>query len=298
VLRLKTNPKAPDVAIAGSGVVVLGAGGDFAAIGNPDKGDAKPYSCRAADGTPLRDCVPEEGTAHQINSLVFGLDGALYVASGDGINYGEGSLRAQELDNLSGKILRINPLTGDGYANNPFFDGDLKSNRSKIFAYGMRNPFRLAVQPRTGAIYSAEVGNNQFEEVNLVVRGANLGWPCFEGAKANAFDPICQPLLDGQTAVTHALYAYPHENGRGAVIGGAFYTNKLYPADYAGLYFFADFNVGVIHTLAVEKSGAVTMKDFASGAWGIVQISLGPDGVLYWLSVQTGSLYRIVYEKK
>jgi glucose/arabinose dehydrogenase len=208
VSRIEASRANPNVAVPGSEVVILGGNGTWAHIGNPDKMDAPPYTCYDGAMTPIQDCVPNEGPVHSVGSLGFGPDGALYVASGDGINYGWGSLRAQDVNVLAGKILRINPVNGQGYANNPFYDGNPNSNRSKVFAVGLKNPWRFGFHPTTGELYTTDVGNFKWEEINRTPPGANLGWPCYEGPQQNAFDPECEPILSGQVPHVGAYYIY------------------------------------------------------------------------------------------
>ncbi len=295
VVRVSADPADPNRWQEGSVVVLLGGGGTFDAIGDPERPNQQPYTCSAADGGFVRDCLAAEGTAHTVNTIQFGNDGALYVAAGDGIDYSAGSLRAQEIDSLNGKILRINPLDGRGYSSNPFYDGDPGSNRSKVYALGMRNPFRFTIHPSTGELIIGDVGDLSFEEINRGRAGANFGWPCLEGDKERATDPICQPVLDGSTRTVPALYAYPHADGRGAVIGGDVYTGRAYPSQYRGAYFFGDYNAGMIQYLTFD-AGGTQLHDFATLALGPSQISMGPDGNLYVLSVMLGKLFRIRYE--
>lgn len=295
VLRLAANSANLNVHVPGSGAIILGANSTFEQIGDPDRPEKNPLNCEDANGGYVQDCVPNEGHVHALAHMVFGADGALYVANGDGLNYNFGSLRAQEIDSLAGKILRINPLTGDGYANNPFYDGNPKSNRSKVYVYGMKHPYRFAIHPTTGELFIGDVGNLKWEEVTRARAGANLGWPCFEGKNPNAFDPICQPLLDGAQPVTHGFHVYPHEDGWGAVIGGDFYTGRAFPAYYRGAYFYGDFNKGTIQSVVFNGAGAPTYADFATGIPGLVQVSSGPDGAMYVLSIANGALYRIRY---
>jgi glucose/arabinose dehydrogenase len=88
------------------------------------------------------------------------------------------------------------------------------------------------------------------------------------------------------------VHAFPHTEGRVAIIGGDFYTGASFPAEYQGAYFFGDYNVGKIWRLTLTNNGA-QVSDFASGFAGLVQISMGPDGNLYVLTVRGGTLYRI-----
>lgn len=296
VSRVEASRANPNVAVPGSEVVILGANGTWANIGNPNKMDAPPYTCYDGAMNAIQDCVPNEGPVHSVGSLGFGPDGALYVASGDGINYGWGSLRAQNVDVLAGKILRINPLNGQGYANNPFYNGNLNSNRSKVFAVGMKNPWRFGFHPTTGELYATDVGNHKWEEINRTPRGANLGWPCFEGPQQNAFDPECEPILSGQVAHVQAYFAYPHEGGRGAALGGDFVRGNNFPAAYRNNYFFAEFNVGTVERIFQDEDGKLQNETFGSGFGGAIQVSSGPGGALYVLSITEGALFRIVYK--
>lgn len=295
LLRLSATANNPNGHQPGSGVVLLGKNSIYANIGDPDRPEKNPLSCEISDGNYINDCLPNEGHVHALAHVAFGPDGALYVANGDGLNYNYGSLRAQAIDSPAGKVLRINPITGDGYATNPFYDGNLQSNRSKVYVYGMKHPYRFAFHPTTRELFVADVGNFKWEEVNRVRPGANLGWPCFEGKNPNAFDPVCQPLLDGTAPVAHGFHIYGHEDGWGAVIGGDFYTGRVYPTYYRNAYFYGDFNKGTIQSVVFSRTGLLTYADFATGIPGLIQMSSGPDGALYVLSVVTGSLYRIVY---
>lgn len=295
VLRLSADPNNLNKAVPGSGVVILGKNSTFANIGNPATGDQKPFSCVDANGGYVQDCLPDEGTSHSVDFMVFGRDGALYVSAGDGINFNSAvNIRAQNPDSPVGKILRINPLTGEGYANNPFYDGNPNSNRSKVYAVGLRNPFRFALHPGNGNVYVGDVGNFDWEEINVGGAGANFGWPCLEGPKVTVDDNGCQGIVSGAQPVTHALYAYPHEKGLSSVIGGDFYTGKSYPAIYRNVYFFGDFSAGKIFTLTFAGGGSVVVNEFATGVPGLVQISAGLNGDLYVLSY-TGVLVRLRY---
>ncbi|HMT22473.1 MAG TPA: PQQ-dependent sugar dehydrogenase, partial [Promineifilum sp.] len=297
LLRVEADRTNLNLHKAGSGVVILGTNSTFANIGNPELGDTEPFSCFDDGGGFVRDCLPTEGTAHTLDFMKFGRDGSLYVSMGDGIVNSKGNWRAQDVNSLAGKILRIDPLTGNGYASNPFFDGDVTSNRSKVYSLGLRNPFRFTLHPATGNLFIGEVGNNAWEEINRGRAGTNFGWPCYEGQEQAASFPICDPLFSGASKVTHSVYAYPHKANppRGSAIGGDFYTGMSYPAPYRGAYFFTDFNGGIIHTMTFSRDGTATVSDFASAAPGPIQISMGPDGNLWMLYIATGELIRLRY---
>ncbi len=297
MLRLRASADNLNVHEPGSGAVIVGTNSTFANIGNPEKGDEFPFSCLDENGMFVQDCIPAEGTAHTVDFLKFAKDGSLFVSLGDGIVNSKGNWRAQDVNSLAGKILRVDPMTGVGYANNPFADGDLTANRAKVYALGLRNPFRFTFSP-TGELFVGEVGNSTWEEINRGAPGANFGWPCYEGAERMADFAICDPLFSGAAEVTQGIYIYPHSTTpqRGAAIGGDFYTGKLYPPEYRGAYFFTDFNGGVITTLTFDGAGAVTATDFATSVPGPIQITMGPDGNLWMLYIATGELVRLGYQ--
>ena len=295
LVRVEASATDSNVHKPGAFYVMLGNNSTFANIGNPDQADAPPFSCQDAAGTPVQDCLPAESSAHVIDFVKFGSDGALYVSNGDGTTNFKANHRAQNLDSLAGKILRINPFTGQGYATNPFFDGDYNSNRSKVFALGMRNPFRFSFSPYTGELFVADVGNNDWEEINRGRAGANFGWPCYEGREKIQDHPLCDPLHNGDYPVTFAAYEYPHAQGFGAVIGGDFYSGRNYPARYRGGYFFHDFNVGALQYLSFAGNGTARINDFGGAVPAIVQITPGPGGDLLLLSLARGAIYRLRY---
>src|SRR5262249_47230559 len=143
-------------------------------------------------------------------ALHFGIDGKLYVAVGDH----SVSTNAQSMTTIKGKILRMN-TDGTIPHDNPFFATASGQNRL-IWALGLRNPFRFAVQPGTGRIFINDVGKDHFEEINDGVAGGNYGWNLTEG-------PTTDPRF------RTPFYAYPHDalsspvNGC-AIVGGAFYN--------------------------------------------------------------------------
>ena len=215
VIRVTADPADLNKALPDSTLVILGANGTFDEIGNPDKSDSPPYTCQDEDGAPVTDCIPVEGTADQANVMHFSDDGALYVAVGDGGEYASAGLRAQDTGSLSGKILRINPLTGAGYRDNPFYDRNPNSNRSKVYMMGLRNPFRFAVHPSTGDLIIGDVGASTWEEINLGRKGANFGWPCFEGDDAAMDTGPCAKVQAAPRQATFPILRIPTHGGAG-----------------------------------------------------------------------------------
>jgi glucose/arabinose dehydrogenase/regulation of enolase protein 1 (concanavalin A-like superfamily) len=280
--RVKADPNNPDVALAGSEQVILGQIGLAPCSQYPEGSD----------------CMASDSTAHTIGTVRFAPDGKIFVGMGDGASYAGAdqlALRAQSLNYYNGKILRINP-DGTAPTDNPFYDpANPNSVKSKVYAYGLRNPYRFAVHPQTGEVYIGDVGWNAWEEVNRG-RGANFGWPCYEGASAqtryqSAFPQQCGALPP--SAVKPPLYAYDHSQGV-SITGGPVYDGTQFPAAYRGNYFFADYGQEWLRRIIFDASGGVAdVKTFATGIASPVSIEVGPDGALYYISLKTGELRRI-----
>jgi glucose/arabinose dehydrogenase len=302
VVRVETAANG-DQARPDSMVVLLGKNGAPDAAGNMERGDRPPYSCMAAEAAGsnevapaayVSDCLPVDGPSHTVDGLDFGPDGALYVSAGDGTLQPGLNVRAQHLDSLAGKILRINPLSGAGYPGNPFYDGDVQSNRSKIYALGLRNPYRFTFDP-AGQLVVGDVGGERYEEINRGAPGANFGWPCLEGPLPNSGEPACTGVLAGTVETTAAWHSYAHEGGYSAAIGGDFYSGAQYPAAYQGAYFFGDHNRASLLYLPAGALPSSPAEVFATNVIAPVQITQGPDGMLYVLSFVDGTLSRIRY---
>ena len=278
--RVTANPANPDVALAGSETVILGS------VGSP------PCSSHPAGS----DCLAADSGSHTLGNLVFLPDGTLLVGNGDGADTAFAdplSLRAQDLNSTNGKVLRIN-RDGTAPADNPFYDGT-NSARSKVWLYGVRNPFRFAVQPGTGDIWFGDVGWNTWEEVNHGVRGANYGWPCFEGTgRTPGYQSFATCANLPTSAVTPPYHSYSHASGASAVIGGPFYTGTLYPEQYRGNYFFADYTGNFIRRVVFDEAQSpVSVETFATDVPSPVSLEQGPDGMIYYLSFTTGQIRRI-----
>ena len=221
----------------------------------------------------------QTGDNHNGGAIHFGADGKLYIGVGENGNRDN----AQTLTNLLGKVLRINS-DGSIPADNPFYNSATGRNRA-IWALGFRNPFTFAVQPGIGRMFVNDVGENTWEEINELARGANYGWSNCEGAcgrpNSNFRDPV---------------FFYSHGSGatRGeSIAGGAFYnpaTNQ-FPASEVGAYFFADFINGWIRKLDPNNGSQVTT--FATGIRFPVDLKVGADGRLYYLSRGSGSVMAI-----
>ena len=213
-------------------------------------------------------------TNHNGGAIHFGKDGKLYVAVGDNAFPPD----SQSLANRFGKILRINS-DGTIPPDNPFFN--TANARQEIWALGLRNPFTFAFSPSptSNLMYINDNGQDDWEEINSGTSGANFGWPVCEGACSTPgfADPI---------------YSYPHPTGQGrSITGAAFYEATQFPLEYRGNYFFGDYVAGFIKRLT--PTGQVI--DFLSNLNSPVDIDVGSDGSLYYLSIGSGSIHRVQY---
>ena len=239
-------------------------------------------------------------TNHNGGHLAFGPDGYLYVAVGDGGGGGDPSNNAQNLDSLLGKLLRIDVSVVDGETRgfaipptNPF----IGRGRPEIWDVGLRNPWKFSFDSATGALLIADVGQNDFEEINYEPAGSggrNYGWSLREGL--HAFDP-------GKSAAFLPIEDPFHEYGRdlGRSVTGGFVSRgpSLGPA-YNGRYFFADFFTRVWSTaLTPNGSGGVIATDLRDhtadlGTIGNIS-SFGVDaaGDVYLVSWSLGRIFRL-----
>jgi glucose/arabinose dehydrogenase len=313
LLRVTADAANPLVAATetDSRVVLLGKNSTLANIGNPNNNlDETLVACQNSNGF-VQDCLPDDFPAHTIGQVSFGPDGKLYVSNGDGgtwLHVDARNLRVQALDSLAGKLMRLDPETGAGLPDNPFYDGDPNSNRSKVFNYGLRNPFRFTFLPTTREMFIGDVGWGEWEEINRG-RGKNFGWPCYEGANGEnnlqvlyADNPQtaarCRQLDEAKVAQA-PWYGYTRELFGASITMGTFYTGTAWPAAYRGALFIADYNNNWIKYVTTDAQGHPQVHDFSSDehpVQGAVQIAQGPDEQLYYVAVgEVSGVYRLRY---
>jgi glucose/arabinose dehydrogenase len=216
-------------------------------------------------------------TNHNGGAIHFGPDGKLYVAVGENAN----GANAQSLNNLLGKILRIN-RDGTVPTDNPFYNTATGINRA-IWALGLRNPFTFAFQRGTTRMFINDVGLSTWEEINRGYAGSNYGWPTTEG-----------PTTDSRFRAP--VFAYGHSSsttGGCAITGGAFYNppTQQFPSSYRGKYFFADHCSGWIRVFDPATKSA---SGFASGIANPVDLKVGRGGALYYAARGNGGqIYKI-----
>ncbi len=220
---------------------------------------------------------------HKGGWLGFGPDGKLYIAAGDGGSGGDPGNRAQDLGTLLGKMLRIEK-NGGVPADNPFVNAS--AARGEIWAYGFRNPYRASFDRLTGALWAGDVGQNQWEEVDTVVKGGNYGWRKFEGTHVfNADDPT-------PTGAIAPVIEYGHDEGRCTVIGGYVYRGAALGAGFQGHYFFADFCTGELWDRAPADAGTQAGEAFATVPGNPSSFGEDAAGELYITSYD-GNIYKV-----
>ncbi|HXX93891.1 MAG TPA: PQQ-dependent sugar dehydrogenase [Planctomycetota bacterium] len=243
-------------------------------------------SNKTAIGPPF----PTAGQNHDGGGMAIGPDGFLYIGVGNNGNgsgaYGNGTGRdgnADEFDTLASKITRIDRTTGAPAPGNAF--AGMGSMGNYMFAKGMRNPFGLRFHPTTGDLWLTAVGDG-YEQIYLVPPGGDEGWP-----------------TENNTSTTNGLlipkFDYVTNNSvfGGALTRGIFYNGTRFPAAYQGNFFFCDYNAGQVNRAILDASGKniTSASVFVTGVGNIVDISVGPDGALYYVCRTQNNVYRLDY---
>ena len=320
-------------------------------LSNPDIAD--PATRQVLIGSTWSTGIVTTHTTHSIGALRFAADKSLLVSCGEGghwevvdrghldsiaFNMGNvdpaediGAFRAQTTNSLAGKVLRIDKDTGLGLPSNPYWTGDGAAKESKIWLYGLRNPFRFNIRPGTGSavqadgdpgtLYIGDVGWDTYEELNIAQTSAkNFGWPCIEGAFVNAlYDTVSSTHAGNTNVLCDAApspenpepYSLPtlwwhHTNGATSnpvgwtgetAIGGVFYTGTSYPPAYQGRYYVGDWTNGWIRAVQVDANDNVLgWSEFLTGAEGPVCIDVDPaTGDLWYIALFANQVRRIRY---
>ena len=231
--------------------------------------------------------IPQPFENHNGGMIAFGADGFLYIGMGDGGSGNDPQNRAQNIEELLGKMLRINvdqPGASAPYSSpsdNPFFGAI--AGRDEIYAVGLRNPFRFSFDRANGQLYAGDVGQGVREEIDIITRGGNYGWRVFEGTRCTGLGPAQCNAADFQAPVAE----YDHTGGRCSVTGGYVYrgTRGTLPV---GAYVYGDFCTGELFLL--QGTAQVLLQDT-----NINISSFGEDeaGELYVVGLG-GTVHRLV----
>lgn len=225
---------------------------------------------------------------HNGGQIAFGPDGYLYISMGDGGSGGDPQDNGQDPSTLLGALLRIDvDASSDGLAygippDNPFAGGD-EGFREEIYAYGLRNAWRFSFDEPTGRLWAADVGQNAYEEVDIVERGGNYGWNVMEGFHCFEPDEGCD-----REGLIEPIWEYSRDEGR-SITGGHVYRGEAVPL-LAGRYVVADYVSGRIWAVSYDGSVA-DAEELMDTALAIVSFGVDRDGELYVLAFD-GSIYR------
>lgn len=224
---------------------------------------------------------------HNGGDIAFGPDGYLYIGMGDGGSAGDPQGHAQNPSSLLGKMLRIDVDGGEPYAipeDNPFVADS--SYAPEIWALGVRNPWRFSFDALTGDLYIADVGQNQWEEVNFQpagLGGINYGWNIMEGMHRYSGEPVPEGL-------TPPFAEYSHAEGC-SITGGYVYRGEELP-DLQGVYFFADYCSGVIWSSYRDASGIWQTNPFMESGLTVSSFGVDEAGELYVIN-HTGTVTKL-----
>jgi glucose/arabinose dehydrogenase len=263
---------------------------------------AHPNAAGSCVGLPASaDCIPSM-VDHIGTGIAFAADGTLFVSDGDGggeEHVEDVAFGAQDVDALNGKVLHVS-REGLGLSSNPFYDGHPEHNRSKVWALGLRNPFRATIIPGSGTLVVGDVGDHSVDEIDVVSAGKNYGWPCFEGdgqTKDYRSTDKCKALYSSGRTFVGPVFQEPHGGKPTSITGGVFVSGDGYPAEYRA-YFFGDWARSSILYMALDPTSGEPDGDavpFAENAGGPVAFRVGPDGHLYYLALNYGKLYRVEF---
>jgi uncharacterized repeat protein (TIGR03806 family) len=233
--------------------------------------------------------IPQATNHHHAGALEFGPDGMLYVGVGD-----SGSPQdAQDRNSRLGSILRIDVHAGSPYAipsDNPAAGG----GAPEVWAKGLRNPYRFTFDAKTGQLFAGDVGQAMWEEVDLITRGGNYGWPIREGAAC--YDQCCTYPNSPEctaTGLIDPVYAYPHAGGGAceAIIGGYVYRGSIFP-EIRGVYVFSDWCSADLRMLTWNVGVGVGAEKIYQAAGLFRSLATDSAGEMYLL--RTGLVEKLV----
>ena len=236
--------------------------------------------------------VPQPYANHNGGALRFGPDGLLTIGMGDGGSGNDPQNRAQDPNSLLGKMLRIDVDSAFPYAippGNPFADGAL--GRPEIWATGLRNPWRYAFDPRNGDLWIADVGQEQWEEVDFVPAGApppNFGWRVLEGNRCTG---LGGGAPCGSTSYTSPVLQYSHDEGC-SITGGEVNLGTALP-ETRGSYLFADFCNGKVWAAIGSSATGYTRRFLGTTGFQVSTFGRDEAGEVYLADYGSGAIHRL-----
>ncbi|MDR7129720.1 glucose/arabinose dehydrogenase [Algoriphagus sp. 4150] len=230
---------------------------------------------------------------HNGGQISFGPDGYLYIAVGDGGSGGDPQGNSQNRSTLLGSILRIDVDRQNGAVNysipedNPFA-GNTEGFREEIYAYGLRNPWRFSFDSANGQLWTGDVGQNRYEEIDIIVKGGNYGWNTMEGFH-------CYNSTDcNQEGLELPIWEYDRSRGDVSITGGFVYHGPSI-AELEGLYIYADFASGRIWSLDGSDQENPVNTELVNAPFPISSFGVDQDQELYICGFDD-KIYKFSYE--
>ena len=240
--------------------------------------------------------IQQDATNHNGGHLVFGPDGYLYLGLGDGGGAGDPNDRAQDNQRLLGTMIRLDVDGGSPYAipaGNPFEANPVcplgasgAQECPEIYAWGLRNPWRYSFDRQTGTLWLGDVGQNSWEEIDIITAGGDYGWDDREGA--HCFEPSSGCITDSIDPITE----YGRDLGA-SVTGGFVYRGSAVP-DLVGWYVYGDFVSGRIFAIPADSQEGTETIELLDTNFGISTFAEDRDGEIYVIDyIGSGTIHRI-----
>lgn len=221
---------------------------------------------------------------HNGGDMAFGPDGMLYASAGDGTSDSDTNITGQDISDLVSGMLRIDvdhPEPGKNYAvppDNPFLN--IPKARPELWAYGFRNPWRIHIDP-AGRLWCGDIGQDQWEMIEIVKKGDNYGWSVVEGGH-----PFYLERQTGPTPIAKPLIAHPHSIAR-SITGGVTYRGSKFPP-LKDAYIYGDYGTGKIWMVRVDGDTITEHREIADTPFSLIGFGLDPQGELYFADYNGG----------
>lgn len=246
-----------------------------------------PRACQLETQTSI---IEWESNGHNGGEMAFGLDRMLYISSGDGTSDSDTNVTGQDISDLASGVIRIDvehPAEGQQYrvpADNPFLN--IPDARPELWAYGFRNPWRLCIDAKTGDVWVGDIGQDLWEMIEVVQRGANYGWSVMEGSH-----PFHSLRQRGPTPISPPTIEHHHSEAR-SITGGIVYYGKRFP-DLRGAYLYGDYSTGRIWGARYREGKIVWHKELADTTLQILGFGEDAAGEIYLVDY-AGEIHRMV----
>ncbi len=232
---------------------------------------------------------------HNGGNLKFGPDGFLYIGTGDGSGIGDEFQTGQDISDLLASILRVdvdNPAKDKTYGiprDNPFVD--TKGARPEVYAYGIRQPWKMSFDRKAGDLWVGEVGQDLWESVLRVQKGGNYGWSVLEGTH-----PFRPERKRGPTPILAPVIEHPHTESRSLTGGHVYHGDRL--KDLNGAYIYGDFDTGRVWGLRHDGKQVTWKQELAQTRLRLVSFGEDNAGEIYLLDFMGGGIHRLVAAPK